>query len=337
MRRREQMNKFQVPIWDKNEYTYQMALGFVPNIMAYLHDENKNERPSIVIVPGGGYCVVSPTEGEIVARRFYDMGFHAFVLTYTTNLLMSVPLLDQPMKDLSRAIRLIRSNAEIYHLNPNKLFVCGFSAGAHLCGSICVHYNDIQDKSELYSKFSNRPDAAILSYPVITSGEFAHQDSFKALLGADIYEQNKNEWLDYMSLEKYVTEDTPPCFLWQTVEDELVSVENSSLFARACRKQAVPFAYHVFSKGKHGLSLADSVWASKTYGEPYTMEQTLTVIKAIKKGALPVPEEMKQLLLQQFDFEENGIELKQETNQEVEIWPELVRCWLETLKESSNN
>ena len=134
-------------IWEDGEYSYPMAFGFVPNIMSYLHEDGE-VRPCMLVVPGGGYCVVSPTEGEIVAKRFYEAGYQAFVLTYTTNILMSVPLKTQPMEDLSRAIRYIRKHAGEFCVDPGRVVVCGFSAGGHLCGSVCVHYNDIADKNE---------------------------------------------------------------------------------------------------------------------------------------------------------------------------------------------
>ena len=90
--------------------------------------------------------MVSPTEGEIVALEFYKKGYNTFVCTYTTNLFGIAPLLDQPMKDLSRAIRYIRANAGAFHVKENELTICGFSAGGHLCGSVCVHYEDVKDR-----------------------------------------------------------------------------------------------------------------------------------------------------------------------------------------------
>ncbi len=104
---------------------------------------------------------------------------------------------------------MIRSRAEEFHIRPDRIAVCGFSAGAHLCGSLCVHNKDVEDPEEAYQNISNRPDVAILSYPVITSGKYAHRDSFVALFGKEPSEQE----LDYMSLENHVTKDTPPCFL----------------------------------------------------------------------------------------------------------------------------
>lgn len=110
-----------------------------------------------------------------------------------------------------------------------------------------------------YQTASAKPNAVILSYPVITLGDCAHRGSFTALLGADASEEE----LEYMSLEKQVTEYMPPCFLWQTATDELVPVQKSFLFAQALQEKKIPYAFHVFSKGKHGLSLADE-WIRTT-------------------------------------------------------------------------
>lgn len=126
------MKQQKITIWENEEYGYPMAFGFVPNIMAYLHDDDQ-VRPCMLVVPGGGYCVVSPNEGEIVAKKFYDMGFQAFVLTYTTNLLLSVPLKMQPLKDLSRAIRIIRKKAAEFSVDP--WFLC---RRASKCQCMCT-------------------------------------------------------------------------------------------------------------------------------------------------------------------------------------------------------
>ena len=119
-------------------------------------------------------------------------------------------------------------------MEPHSLAVCGFSAGGHLCGSLCVHCEDIPD-NETYKEISNRPDAAVLCYPVITSGEKAHRGSFDALLG----EGASAEELEYMSLEMQVTKNTPPCFVWATVSDQAVPVENTLMFLQACREKGV--------------------------------------------------------------------------------------------------
>ena len=171
-------------IWNKEEYNYPRAFGFIPNLMSYIH-EDEVERPCMIVIPGGSYCMAVPTEGEVVALEFYERGYNTFVLTYTTNRLFDIPLKLQPLKDVSRAIRFVRKNKESFHIKEDQLVVCGFSAGGHLAGSICVHYNDVEDENEEYKRISNRPDAGILSYPVITMGEYTHFGSMHLRTGED--------------------------------------------------------------------------------------------------------------------------------------------------------
>lgn len=318
-------------IWREWEYSYPAAYGFRPIIVSYIH-EDKKVRPCMLVVPGGGYRYVSSTEADPVARTFYAAGYNVFVLTYTVNYL-DEPLKLQPLMDIARAVRIIRYHAEKCSVDPDKMAVCGFSAGAHLCASLCVHYSDISDPDPKYAPISARPDAAVLGYPVITSGEYAHKDSFTALLGADAGEKE----LEYMSLEKHVTGDMPPCFLWQTASDESVPVENSYLFAMACRKAGVPFAHHVFSEGIHGMSVATEEWLEGCYGEPYTLEQIDRLIGAIEQGATPYPTEKAEEIRTAFSGKRDGgkkwdPEIKQRLKRlldEVGMWTKLAEKWLE--------
>ena len=137
------------------------------------------------------------------------------------------------------------------------------------------------------------------------------------------------EELEYMSLEKQVTEYMPPCFLWQTATDELVPVQNSFLFAQALQEKKIPYAFHVFSKGKHGLSLADEAWANEEFGEPYTLEQTFALGQAVNDGTFPVPEEAKQALNEMAKmFTGQTKREKEQANEEVKQWPELADKWI---------
>ena len=99
-------------LWEYGEYEYPCAGNFLPNLTAYLH-EDEQARPAIIVVPGGGYAMVSPTEGEIVAKKFYHAGYQAFVLTYTTNMFRVKALEKQPMKDISRAVRRVSMHIRI--------------------------------------------------------------------------------------------------------------------------------------------------------------------------------------------------------------------------------
>ena len=318
-------------IWREWEYSYPAAYGFRPIIVSYIH-EDKKVRPCMLVVPGGGYRYVSSTEADPVARTFYAAGYNVFVLAYTVNYL-DEPLKLQPLMDIARAVRIIRYHAEKCSVDPDKIVVCGFSAGAHLCASLCVHYPDISDPDPKYAPISARPDAAVLGYPVITSGEYAHSDSFTALLGADAGEKE----LEYMSLEKHVTDDMPPCFLWQTASDDSVPVENSYLFAMACRKAGVPFAHHVFSEGIHGMSVATEEWLEGCYGTPYTLEQIDRLTEAIEQGATPYPTEKAEEIRTAFSGKRDGgkkwdPEIKQWLKgilDEVGMWTKLAEKWLE--------
>lgn len=319
-------------LWSPEEYAYPLAAGFTPFLTSYIHPEGA-ARPAMLVVPGGGYCFVAPSEGGPVATEFYNAGYNAFVLTYTVNPMSTHPLGLQPLRDISRAVRFIRKNSESFSIDKDRLAICGFSAGGHLCASLCVHYNDIADPDPATGSFSNRPDAAILSYPVIASpysaGKLAHEGSFIALLGADA----SADQLDYMSLEKHVTPDTPPCFLWQTAEDDCVPVENSYLFAQACKAAGVPFAHHVFTSGQHGLALADDAWLRDDYGPRYTLEplEKLREKARAKEVAGVSPDAMEGWFAPPSE-PDPAAKAKQERDCSiVRVWPKLAEAWLESV------
>lgn len=317
------MKHERINIWNAGEYSYPAAFGFQPNLRTYLY-EDAAVRPCVLVIPGGGYRMVSPTEGEIVAKCFYDKGYQCFVGTYTTDYLDLAPLKSQPLNDISRMLRIIRSRAKEFGVIPDRIVVCGFSAGAHLCGSLCVHWQDVRDA--LYTGVSNRPDGAILSYPVITSGEFAHRDSFTALLGNGANEAE----LTYASLEKQVNGDTPPMFLWQTLTDELVPVENSYLMAKALKEKGIPFAHHVFPAGKHGLSLSNDDWANNRLGEPYTMEQMFFTAEAVNSGKAEASPEQLGILnfFMHPELADSSAFPANQAVREVSVWPELADAWM---------
>ncbi|MBQ3973140.1 MAG: alpha/beta hydrolase [Lachnospiraceae bacterium] len=292
------MINWRKPLWEKQEYRYPhgAGVGFSPFLTAYLH-EDQEVRPIMIVVPGGAYRYPSVREAAPVARRFYDLGYQAFVLTYTCNPALKVPLGMQPLDDLARAVRLIRMGAGEIHGDPDRLVVCGFSAGGHLTGSLCVHHADAEDPDPEKNRVSARPDAAVLSYPVITSEPgVTHAVTMQALLG----ENPPAAFTEYMSLEKQVQADTPPAFLWSTVTDESVPMENALRYATALREKKIPFELHVFSQGKHGLSLGDEDWALRRCSETYVREQELAVLKAAEEGRIPMSEEEKDAFFKDF-------------------------------------
>lgn len=218
-----------------------------PHLETYILKGQK-KRPAVLICPGGGYSHTSEREAEPVAMQFNAAGFHAFVLYYS----VAPARHPQPLLDLSRAVCLLRENNESWKVNPQKIAVCGFSAGGHLAASLGVHWKKSFLEIPGITIGDNHPDALILSYPVITSGKYAHQGSFANLLGPD----PGSDLREKMSLEKQVNSQTPPTFLWHTFADSAVPVENSLLFARALRKKQIPFELHIYPEGGHGLSLA---------------------------------------------------------------------------------
>lgn len=214
------------------------------------------KRPAILICPGGGYSNVSDREAEPVALYFLSAGYNVFVLKYDLSFKVMHP---SPLFDVSRAMWIIRKNAAEWNTDYDKIAVCGFSAGGHLAASLGVFWNEDYISKEIgMPKGINKPNALILSYPVITSGEHAHRGSFNKLIGEDA----KEDMLEMMSLEKQVSKDTPSTFIWHTYTDKSVPVENSLFFAAALRQNDIPFELHVFDKGVHGLSLCNAQTAT---------------------------------------------------------------------------
>jgi acetyl esterase/lipase len=206
-------------------------------------------RGLVVVCPGGGYVARAKHEGRPIARMFNRMGLHAVVLHYR----VKPNRHPAPLMDVARAVRIARHRAKAWHVDPKRVAVCGFSAGGHLAGSLGVLWRlapaGVRDA---ISRQSCRPDAMVLCYAVISSGVCGHRGSFLNLLGP----RPPRTLLAKMSLERQVRKDTPPAFLWTTVEDAAVPIENSTLFAQALRAHGVPFEIHVYPKGQHGLGLA---------------------------------------------------------------------------------
>ena len=202
------------------------------------------KRPTVVVCPGGAYRFCSAREAEPIALSFNAAGFNAVVVYYTLEALFPASL-----SDLSSAVAMVREKSDEWCVDTDKVIVCGFSAGGHLAASLGVFWNSepgVKREDKL-----NRPNGMILSYPVITSGEYAHTGSMDNITRGD------KRLLEKVSLEDQVSSDCPPAFIWHTFTDEAVPVENSLLFASALAKAKVPTELHIFPKGSHGLSLSE--------------------------------------------------------------------------------
>lgn len=217
----------------------------------YVSERVKTEgRPAVIVCPGSGFRKLCEREAEPVALRFLAAGMQTFVLRH------SVAPCKFPcaMLQLASAVSLVREHAAEWNIDPHRVFVCGFSAGGHVCALLGTRWNDPCIRNILGIDALNvRPDGMILGYPVITFGEFGHPGSIKILLGENPSEEARKA----LSVENFVTDKTPPAFLWHTLEDAGVPVENSLLFARALRSCGVPFELHVYEKGIHGMALCD--------------------------------------------------------------------------------
>lgn len=165
------MKKSKHEIWKKEEYNYCRAGAFIPNIVALLH-EDEEIRPAIIIAPGGAFAILQPSEAEYPARQFYDKGYNTFILTYTNNVTLDAPVKQQPLEDISRAVKYIRKNKELFHIDPNRVIACGFSAGGYVAGSLAVHHKKPElHKDDGYKDISNRLDATDLSEGIIQANQ----------------------------------------------------------------------------------------------------------------------------------------------------------------------
>lgn len=210
------------------------------------------KRPMLLICPGGGYEFTSFREGEPTAMHFLNRGYHACVLRYST----APHRFPTQVLEVGQAVKIIREHAGIWNVDMDRLVVQGASAGGHLAASYGVFWNkDFMASALGLDAGELRPAGIMLSYPVITSdAKYAHAGSFENLLGEELGESAAK-----VSVEKLVTEAMPPCFIWHTMEDDTVPVENSLLMMSALRKAGVPSELHIFPRGEHGLSLANPV------------------------------------------------------------------------------
>lgn len=227
-------------------------------VVGYLHDVVAEEmpqgvdRPCVLICPGGAYVFLSERESDPVASAFFARGYHVFILYYSIREKASNL---RPLVDSSLTMMKIRENSTEWHILPHKIAVLGFSAGGHAAGSLGTLWDTPELKAKIDTKGGlNKPDAMILCYPVITAGPKAHEMSVETVSGG----KPTPEQVEFFSLEKHVTPTTPPTFLWHTVEDDCVPVENSMMFAAALQKNHVPFECHLFQKGGHGMSMCDA-------------------------------------------------------------------------------
>ncbi len=205
-------------------------------------------HPGIVICPGGGYAGISQREGEPAAKKYFAAGYNTFLLEYSVGEDASGM---RPLRQLAATIAHIRNNSVHWAVDPNRLAVCGFSAGGHLAASLGVLHNDERFLGLCGDLGYVRPDAMVLGYPVITADDFTHKPTIQRVSGNA---PEGSEEYSYFGLDKHVDDQTPPAFLWHTAEDRVVPVHNSLKMAQAMADAGVPVELHVLPNGGHGMA-----------------------------------------------------------------------------------
>lgn len=259
-------NRVTEPLWpDGAPGSTAKAEGDVPELII-TRVPSATPTAAVVILPGGGYRGhAMDHEGYQFAEWFRSLGVTSAICTYRLRGAgnggkgYGHPF---PMLDAQRAIQTLRGRAGELNVDPQRVGVIGFSAGGHLCSTVSTHFAEVDAKSsDPIARCSSRPDFAILCYPVIVfDQQHTHRGSQRNLLG----DSPDPKWIELLSNERQVTKRTPPTFLFHTVEDQAVPVENSLAYFTACRTKGVPVEMHIFPKGRHGLGLArDQAGASQ--------------------------------------------------------------------------
>jgi len=236
-----------------------------PTLTLYLPVKEKATGTAVLVIPGGAYGFLAfEEEGIAIGKAFAEKGITAFVLKY--RLPKKETMRDKsygPLMDAQQAMKVIRSNAVNWNLNPGKVGVIGYSAGGHLASTLGTHFGVayIPNKDNV----SLRPDFMILVYPVISMSEqLTHMGSRINLLGME----PSAEKVALFSNELQVTKDTPPTYLTHCGDDGVVDVNNSIVFYQALQKNGVDAELHLFPKGNHGFTqrLPVSEWMDPMLG-----------------------------------------------------------------------
>lgn len=212
----------------------------------------KPDGTAILVISGGGYVrIAARIESTPCCRWLQSTGVSAFELIY--RLPPEGWPREAPFQDAQRAMRLIRAAASSQAINPNRVGVIGFSAGGHLAGMTSV----LPDQGwyppvDAADTGSARPDFAALIYPVLTMmPPYDHTHSRRSILG----EHPGPAESAAFSVERHVTDRTPPTFLAQAADDPISPVENSVLMFAALRAAHVAAELHIFQSGRHGWGM----------------------------------------------------------------------------------
>ena len=220
-----------------------------PTITIYPASDEVATGAAMVVCPGGGYEILAyDLEGDEICQWLNEIGVTAVLLKYRVPRRTGLEKHTAPLQDVQRAISLVRSKAEELNLDPQRIGVMGFSAGAHLAAMASTSYDKrTYPEVDAADKVSCKPDFCLLVYPAYLDGP-----NFS------------------IAPELKITAQTPPTMLVQTEDDK--SYINSSLFYYYALKEAgVPATMHLYSKGGHGYGLRDTGNAVNEW--PYRAEE----------------------------------------------------------------
>lgn len=225
----------------------------VPSMWVFPAEKSKNTGVVLILCPGGGYVrQAAGHEGFQFTDWLTENGITAVILKYRLpNGHHFIPL-----KDAQRAIRIVRSHAEEWDIDPQKIGISGFSAGGHLASTAGTHFDQGNPSSEnLIERISCRPDYMILFYPVVSMQDnVTHRGSKLSLLG----ENPSPELADLYSNELQVGDDTPPTLLMLSDDDRSVIPQNSVDFYKSLKSHKVPATMYIFPEGGHGWGYRQS-------------------------------------------------------------------------------
>jgi acetyl esterase/lipase len=218
-----------------------------PTITAFV-PQNPNGI-AVLILPGGGYTkVVFKKEGTEIAKWLNSFDVTAFLLKYRFPDDGHLDGKNVPLQDAQRALRVIRSNAVEWNINPHKIGVMGFSAGGHLASTLGTNYNKkVYEAVDNADGRSARPNFMVLCYPVISYDSLISENQSGGTPRQQLYKEYQTDL--------QVAVDTPPTFLVVAGDDKFELTDHSVRFYRALQKVGVNAELHIFASGDHGFAL----------------------------------------------------------------------------------
>lgn len=224
----------------------------IPTISVYFADKTKANGTAVILFAGGGYFVLAPKKCIEIAKAFNEMGITAFVVKYRlpSDKIMHDKTIG-PLQDAQAAIKIVRSRAAEWHIDPQKIGMMGLSAGGHLVSTLGTQLNRVVIENP--ENISLVPDFMILLYPVIIYDP-AISRTRENLIG----KKPSMQALNLYSTDKQVNTKTPRTFLVHAADDEVIPVKNSRRFFDAMLKAGVQGELHILQSGGHGFGISDS-------------------------------------------------------------------------------